>query len=47
MTVSIPKVAVACQGGGTHGAFEVGVLSEILKDMETRRRFDLVGLSGT
>ena len=41
-----PKVAVACQGGGMHAAFEVGVLTEILKDVE-RDRFELVGLSGT
>lgn len=47
MANSATKVAVACQGGGTHAAFEVGVLSEILKDLETRKRFDLVGLSGT
>jgi NTE family protein len=47
MPSSAPKVAIACQGGGTHGAFEVGVLTEILKDMESRKRFDLVGLSGT
>lgn len=42
-----PKVAVACQGGGTHAAFEVGVLSEILNDIQERDRFELVGLSGT
>ena len=41
------KVAVACQGGGMHAAFEVGVLHEILKDIEERDQFDLVGLSGT
>jgi predicted patatin/cPLA2 family phospholipase len=27
------KVAVACQGGGIHASFAVGVLSEILKDI--------------
>jgi NTE family protein len=50
-----PKlVAVACQGGGIHASFEVGVLSEILKNMQTRNedpseqnRFKLVALSGT
>ena len=47
MESSVPKVAIACQGGGTHGAFEVGVLTEILKDMQERKRFDLIGLSGT
>lgn len=41
------KIAVACQGGGTHAAFEVGVLNEILRDIYEQDRFDLVGLSGT
>jgi NTE family protein len=41
-----PKVAIACQGGGTHAAFEVGVLTEVLTDLAARR-FALVGLSGT
>ena len=47
MPSSAPMIAIGCQGGGTHAAFEAGVLSEILKDMQTRKRFDLVGLSGT
>jgi NTE family protein len=47
MNHSMPKVAVACQGGGTHAAFEVGVLTEILKDIHEHKRFELVGLSGT
>jgi NTE family protein len=42
-----PKVAIACQGGGTHAAFEVGVLTEVLNDIEARNRFELVGFSGT
>ena len=25
---ALPKVAVACQGGGMHAGFEIGVLSE-------------------
>ena len=41
------KIAVACQGGGTHAAFEAGVLTEILKDLEQTNRFKLIGLSGT
>ena len=41
------KVAVACQGGGIHAAFGVGVLTEILTDIQRRNRFDLVGLSGS
>jgi NTE family protein len=40
------KVAVACQGGGMHAAFAVGVLTEILTDYE-KGKFELVGLSGT
>jgi hypothetical protein len=40
------KVAVACQGGGIHASFSVGVLTEILKEYE-KERFELVGLSGT
>ena len=42
-----PKVAIACQGGGTHAAFEAGVLTEVLKDIEARNRFELIGFSGT
>jgi len=47
------KVAIACTGGGTHAAFEIGVLAAILEEMEVRkgdenaRRIDLIGLSGT
>jgi NTE family protein len=49
------KVAVACQGGGMHAAFAVGVLTEILRDQQRKaaadkvdkNRFKLVGLSGT
>ena len=40
------KVAVGCQGGGIHAAFEVGVLTEILNAVE-KGRFKLAGLSGT
>jgi NTE family protein len=40
------KIAVGCQGGGMHAAFEVGVLTEILKSCE-EKKFELVGLSGT
>jgi NTE family protein len=43
----LKKVAVGCQGGGMHAAFEVGVLTEILKDIDEHNRFELVGLSGT
>jgi NTE family protein len=41
------KVAVACQGGGIHTSFAVGVLTEILRDIQQNDRFDLIGLSGT
>src|SRR5262249_55719147 len=49
------KVALGCQGGGMHAAFEVGVLTEILNNIEQKNgkyidkknRFELVGLSGT
>jgi NTE family protein len=41
------KIAIGCQGGGMHAAFEVGVLTEILKDIRDTSRFELVGLSGT
>lgn len=51
------KVAIGCQGGGMHAAFEVGVLTEILKkliefekkdpDKVKEDTFELVGLSGT
>lgn len=49
MAVSPRKVAIACQGGGTHAAFEVGVLTEILERLkpENNPGFELVGLSGT
>jgi NTE family protein len=41
------KVAIGCQGGGMHAAFEVGVLAEVLKDIRDTKRIELVGLSGT
>jgi NTE family protein len=41
------KVAIGCQGGGMHAAFEVGVLTEILKDVRDTTAIELVGLSGT
>lgn len=48
MDKAVPKkVAIGCQGGGAHAAFEAGVLTEILKDIEQRKRFDLIGVSGT
>ncbi|MGH9224023.1 MAG: patatin-like phospholipase family protein [Acidimicrobiales bacterium] len=38
-----PRVAIACQGGGSHTAFTAGVLKRLLRD----DRFDVVALSGT
>jgi NTE family protein len=43
---TIPKVAIACQGGGSHAAFAAGVLLHLLGS-PTRDRFQLVALSGT
>ncbi|HEY3702844.1 MAG TPA: hypothetical protein VGL32_11355, partial [Acidimicrobiales bacterium] len=53
------RVAIACQGGGTHAAFTWGVLTEILRTQQawsgsrtgrSRRTgddFDVVAFSGT
>jgi NTE family protein len=41
-----PKVAIACQGGGSHAAFAAGMLRELLSP-SYRERFELVALSGT
>lgn len=49
------QVAIACQGGGMHGAFTCGVLDAILEEKEResqgqvsgRRRFEIASLSGT
>ena len=43
---AIPRVAIACQGGGSHAAFAAGVLLRLLGP-EHRQRFRLVALSGT
>jgi NTE family protein len=40
------KVAIACQGGGSHAAFTAGVLTRLLA-RDLRERFELVALSGT
>ena len=40
------KVAIACQGGGSHAAFVAGVLMSLFAP-RTRERFELVALSGT
>jgi NTE family protein len=43
------KVAIACQGGGSHSAFTAGVLTEILENFEALKSkgYDIVGFSGT
>ena len=43
---AIPKVAIACQGGGSHAAFAAGILDRLLSG-EFLNRFELVALSGT
>jgi NTE family protein len=43
---TIPKVAIACQGGGSHAAFAAGVLVQLFSSAQ-RERFRLVALSGT
>jgi NTE family protein len=40
------KVAIACQGGGSHTAFTAGALQRLLPEI-TRSEYDLVGFSGT
>src|SRR5215213_5944404 len=40
------KVAIACQGGGSHTAFAAGVLKRLLRAEESKR-YEVVGLSGT
>lgn len=40
------KIAIACQGGGSHNAFTAGALRRLLPEL-AERDADLVGLSGT
>ena len=40
------RVAIACQGSGSHTAFTAGVLQEILSEWD-ETEYDLVGISGT
>jgi NTE family protein len=42
----VKRIAIACQGGGSHAAFTAGVLHELLAP-QWRDRYRLVGLSGT
>jgi NTE family protein len=40
------RVAIACQGGGSHTAFTAGVLRGLFREWD-EERFELVGISGT
>jgi len=40
------KVAIACQGGGSHTAFTAGLLRTLLREWDDDR-YELVGISGT
>jgi NTE family protein len=40
-----PRVAIACQGGGSHTAFTAGALKQLLKAQPSK--YEIVGLSGT
>lgn len=46
MAADGPRIAIACQGGGSHTAFTAGVLGRWL-DPEVLDRYRVVGLSGT
>lgn len=39
------KIAIACQGGGSHTAFTAGVLKRLLREKE--KKFEITALSGT
>jgi NTE family protein len=42
------RIAIACQGGGSHTAFTAGALKKLLKDKDAQgREFEIVALSGT
>ncbi len=42
-----PRIAIACQGGGSHTAFTAGVLKRLLRDEPSDRPFEVAALSGT
>jgi len=46
MAAESTKVAIACQGGGSHTAFTAGALQRLLPEL-AKSRYDLVGFSGT
>jgi NTE family protein len=41
------RIAIACQGGGSHAAFTAGVLAALFRDAEFLKRYEVVALSGT
>jgi NTE family protein len=41
-----PRIAIACQGGGSHTAFTAGVLDRLFRD-DVLSKYRVVGLSGT
>jgi NTE family protein len=42
------RIAIACQGGGSHTAFTAGVLKKLLKEKaEGKRDYEIAALSGT
>jgi len=45
-TSSFKRVAIACQGGGSHTAFTAGVLQSLLHGIDNRTHH-VIGLSGT
>ncbi len=45
---SIRRVAIACQGGGSHTAFTAGVLKKLLQEKDgEKHNYEIVALSGT
>lgn len=42
---SIKKIAIACQGGGSHTAFTAGALKRIIREEE--KKFEITAFSGT
>jgi NTE family protein len=43
----MPRIAIACQGGGSHTAFTTGALRTIIADQMEHGDFEIVALSGT
>ncbi len=47
MSSNRSRVAIACQGGGSHTAFTAGVLSRLFAEDDLEERTEIVGFSGT